>query len=79
MTLKTVMKSTNPILEIYRNCGMLLQSKSESIQKKVQEYLFIVKEAGASIGSNKSISKDIIDGLEMELMTTEQYIEHISE
>jgi len=77
-TMKVVMKTANPILEIYHNCGMLLRMKDERIQQKVQEYLLFVKKAGFQIASSGSVSDEVISGLNMELLPIQQYIELIS-
>jgi multimeric flavodoxin WrbA len=77
-TMKAVMKTANPILEIYRNCGMLLRIKDKRIQQKVQEYLLFVKKAGFQIASNGSVSDEVICGLNLELLPIQQYIEIIS-
>jgi hypothetical protein len=77
-TMKTVMQAANPILEIYRNCGMLLQSHDKNIQIKVKEYLHFVNRAGAAIGKNENITKEILEGLQMELLPVDKYLEYIS-
>ncbi|KLU58711.1 iron-sulfur flavoprotein [Peptococcaceae bacterium CEB3] len=73
-----VMKSANPILEIYRNNGMLLQMSRDDIQSKVQEYLSFVKQAGFQIASKTKLSDEVIPGLNSELLTVEEYIQVIS-
>lgn len=77
-TIKTVMAAANPVLEIYRNCGILLQSQNKEIIEKVEEYLVFVKKAGAAIASNIDIPNEVLDGLQMELLPTDKYIEYIS-
>jgi multimeric flavodoxin WrbA len=77
-TMREAMKTASPILEIYRNCGMLIQSKSDTARKKVNEYLAFVKQAGFEIGSTGKVSQKVIDGLNMELMPDSEYIKFIS-
>jgi hypothetical protein len=77
-TMKQVVKSGNPILEIYRNCGMLLRTKDEAIQKKVKTYLEFVKKAGFQIVENGKITSEVSTGLNMELLPVQKYIEYIS-
>jgi multimeric flavodoxin WrbA len=78
ITIKAVMAAANPILEIYRNCGMLMRSTDNEIKNTVEEYLQFVKQAGVAIGSNKKVSAEVFEGLQMELLSTEKYIEYIS-
>lgn len=73
-----VMKSSNPILEIYRNNGMLLRMNRADIQAKVQEYLSFVKQAGFQVASKIKLSDEVISGLNLELLTVEEYIKVIS-
>ncbi|AFM41509.1 NADPH-dependent FMN reductase [Desulfosporosinus acidiphilus SJ4] len=77
-TMHEVMKSANPILEIYRNNGMLLRMNRDDIQSKVQEYLSYVKQAGFQIASKTKLSDEVISGLNSELLTVEEYIKVIS-
>ncbi|MDR3332796.1 MAG: flavodoxin family protein [Synergistaceae bacterium] len=77
-TMRQVMKTANPILEIYRNCGMLLRMNDEAIKQKVQEYLSFVKKAGCQIASQSTVSADVMRGLNMELLPLDKYIEIIS-
>jgi multimeric flavodoxin WrbA len=77
-TMKEVMKSGNPILEIYRNCGMLLRMRDEHIQEKVRKYLGFVKQAGFQIALQNKLSDELISGLNMELLSVEEYIKVIS-
>jgi hypothetical protein len=77
-TMREVMKAAAPILEIYRNCGMLLQSKSDIVREKVNEYLAFVKQAGFEISGEGKVSLKVIDGLNMELMPDDEYIKFIS-
>lgn len=77
-TMKHVVKSGNPILEIYRNCGMILKSDDESIKEKVDTYLEFVKTAGYQLTKQGEITDDVSIGLNMELLSVEKYIEYIS-
>lgn len=77
-TLRQVVKSGNPILEIYRNCGMLLQTKEPVFKEKVNQYLEFVRQAGYQIARGERVSDDVVDGLKMELLPVEAYIEYIS-
>jgi multimeric flavodoxin WrbA len=76
-TMKEVMKSANPILEIYRNCGMALQTKDERIHEKVNEYLAAVKEAGFCTVGQVGYSDDLKERLNMELLPVNEYIKFI--
>ena len=76
-TMHEVMKSANPILEIYRNNGMLLRMNREDIKEKVHKYLSYVKQAGFQLASKMNLTDDVISGLNSELLTTEEYIKVI--
>lgn len=76
-TLHESVKPANPILEVYRNCGMLLKSENEEVQKKVAEYLVFVEQAGYEIVKDGKISEGTKAGLEMELMPMQDYLNYI--
>ncbi len=77
-TMKTVMKTMNPILEVYRNCGMLLRSKEPNVMKIVNKYLEVVSTAGYELASNLLVSEETKANLNMELMPIEKYLQYIS-
>lgn len=77
-TMHEVMKSSNPIIEIYRNNGMLLRMNRVDIQEKVKQYLLIVEQAGFQIASRIELSEEVASGLNSELLSTEEYIKVIS-
>lgn len=77
-TMHEVMKSSNPILEIYRNNGMLLRMNRADIQEKVKQYLLFVEQAGFQIASKIKLSEEVASGLNSELLSTEEYIKVIS-
>lgn len=70
-------KPANPILEIYRNCGMLLRSKEKEMQEKVAEYLAFVEQAGYEVVKDGKISEETKAGLAMEWMPPEEYLHYI--
>ncbi|GHV31564.1 flavodoxin family protein [Synergistales bacterium] len=72
--MKEVMKAANPILEIYRNCGMALRMNNEHIQRKVKSYLVFVEQAGAQIASGLSVTDAVLSGLNAELFPTDEYV-----
>lgn len=77
-TMHEVMKSSNPIIEIYRNNGMLLRMNRVDIQEKVKQYLLFVEQAGFEIASRIELSEEVASGLNSELLSTEEYIKVIS-
>ncbi|MBN1547471.1 MAG: flavodoxin family protein [Syntrophaceae bacterium] len=77
-TIRTVMSAANPILEIYRNCGMLLRSPGEGIIEKVEEYLAFIRRAGAALAIGAPLSDEVREGLEMELLPVNDYLAYIS-
>lgn len=76
--MKEVMKPAKPILEIYRNCGMLLKSENETIKEKVKQYLSIVQKCGYYIALNQTIPYEISKELNMEILSIQEYIKFIS-
>lgn len=76
--MQTVMKTFNPILEVYRNCGMLLKSKNSDVAKDVNMYLNIVSIAGYELATNMAVSEEMRENLNMELMSIENYVQFIS-
>lgn len=77
-TMHEVMKSSNPIIEVYRNNGMLLRMNRVDIQEKVKQYLLFVEQAGFQIASRIELSEEVASGLNSELLSTEEYIKVIS-
>lgn len=73
-TMKEVMKTAQPILEIYRNCGMVLKMKEEKISQKVSAYLDEVKKAGYYTAKKQSIPEEVLLGLSQELLPVDEYI-----
>jgi multimeric flavodoxin WrbA len=73
-TVKAVFKCCNPILEIYRNCGMALQSSDVQVKARVDAYLEDVKEAGCQIVRDGKVSDAIKTKLQMELVPTQDYL-----
>ena len=76
-TMRQVMRTAQPVLEIYRNCGMLLKSRDCEIQQTVNEYLSYVREAGRCVAKRQPVPGEVLQGLERELMPVEQYIKFI--
>ncbi|MDD3415299.1 MAG: flavodoxin family protein [Lachnospiraceae bacterium] len=76
-TLKTVMATCNPVLEIYRNCGKLLKSTESAIQEIVQSYLKIVEEAGYEMAATGAVSIATRKKLDMELMPVREYVKYL--
>lgn len=78
-TLRQVVKTGEPILEIYRNCGMLLKTQDPEVKKTVDAYLSVLKETGRQLTIKGSLDQTNIKALEMPLMTTEEYMAYISQ
>lgn len=75
--LKSVMASCNPVLEIYKNCGKLLKSKDDKIQKIVKEYLKVVEQAGYEMATSGDVSAITRENLNMELMSVQEYVSYL--
>ena len=76
--MKAVVKPANPILEIYRNCGMILKSQVPEIRSKIECYLEAVSQAGYEIAENMKVTDDTMSALNMELMPIQDYVTFIS-
>jgi multimeric flavodoxin WrbA len=76
-TMKVVVASCNPVLEIYRNCGKLLKSKDEKIKAIVNEYLQVVEQAGYEMAMQNYVSEETKSKLEMQLMSIPDYVKYI--
>lgn len=69
-TIKCVFASCNPILEIYRNCGMALKKDDE----RVKDYLKSVEQAGFEMAENKTVSDETKAKLSAEMIPEDEYI-----
>ncbi|MGI6029284.1 MAG: flavodoxin family protein [Candidatus Heteroscillospira sp.] len=76
-TLRAVMASCAPVLEIYRNCGKLLKSMDARVQVVVKEYLAAVEQAGYELASSGMVSGATCEKLAMELMPVQDYVEYL--
>jgi len=76
-TMKVVVASCKPALEIYRNCGKLLKSKDEKIKEIVNEYLQVVEQAGYEMATQNCVSEETKSKLEMQLMSIPDYVKYI--
>jgi multimeric flavodoxin WrbA len=76
-TMKVVVASCKPALEIYRNCGKLLKSKDEKIKEIVNEYLQVVEQAGYEMATQNYVSEETKSNLEMQLMSIPDYVKYI--
>lgn len=75
--MKAVFSCCNPSLEIYRNCGKLLKSKSSIAEKSVHTWLQSVEQAGKEMVLQETITNDTKIALDMPLMSIEEYISFI--
>jgi len=76
-TMKVVVASCNPVLEIYRNCGKLLKSQDEKIKATVNEYLQVVEQAGYEMATQNYVSEETKIKLEMQIMSIQDYVKYI--
>lgn len=72
-TMRRVFASCQPVLEIYRNCGMALKKDDP----RVQQYLETVATAGFEMASSGHVSSETSDALLAELMPQEDYVRMI--
>lgn len=70
-TIEKVFSSCNPVLEIYRNCGMALKKDDD----RVKNYLNLVTLAGIELVSNRAVSEETKKGLSKEMMPTTEYVQ----
>lgn len=76
-TLKCVMASCSPVLEIYRSCGKLLKSADKAIQPVVKKYLSVVEQAGYEMAADGEVSLMTREQLDMELTPVHEYIRYL--
>lgn len=73
-----VMRPANPVLEIYRNNGMLLRMERAEVKPVVQAYLDFVKEAGFLLASGQLPTEAVVEGLNAPMLSDEAYLRIIS-
>ena len=76
-TMKAVFSSCNPVLEIYRNCGKLFKSKDASIKQVINEYLEAVEQAGFEMATQRVVTTETKQKMEMPLMEIHDYIKYL--
>lgn len=73
--LQTYMAHQNPVLEIYRNCGGILEDcHDESIKKRINEFYEALREAGKEIVKKGQVSEDIIKSIHADLISDDEFI-----
>lgn len=77
-TMHEVMKTANPILELYRNNGMLLRMDHAEAKAAVKTYLGYVEEAGYQIARGEAVTEEVLAGLNSEMLSDEAYIRLIT-
>ena len=75
---RMTVKPAEPILEIYRNCGMALQTKDPSLKNRIADYLSFVHQAGYQMASHEEVIDEVRTGLNMPLMSDNEYLQYIS-
>ena len=75
--LKAVMERQGMVLEVYRNCGEILQGTEEDsgeLEERLLEYRTVLREAGYEMVSVGRISEETRCKLGMELLSDEEYM-----
>lgn len=72
-TIRQVFASCQPVLEIYRNCGMALKKQDD----RVQSYLEVVSAAGAALVQNGTVNQATSKALGAEMIPLEEYVQMI--
>lgn len=75
--MKKVFACCDPCLEIYRNCGKLLKSKTPAVSDTVGKYLKEVEQAGYEMAQDLCVSEETKNGLEMPLMSVTEYVKYL--
>lgn len=69
-----VFRSSNPILEIYRNSGHLLKMDRSDVKAKVDAYLKTVEKGGFELVKSGKVSIDVKNELDKDLVSAEEYV-----
>lgn len=77
-TIRAVFQSCNPVLEIYRNSGKILEKRDHPVYGKVvNEYLNQVEQAGFELVNNQQVSAETKAELDKDLLSTEEYVQFL--
>ncbi len=76
-TVRQVFAPCQPVVEIYRNCGMILRRQDEPLRSKVEAYLETVREAGFELVSTGAVSEELKGALDGELLSPLEYMKAI--
>lgn len=72
---KAYMAVQNPVLEVYRNCGGILEETHEdAINKRVVEFYDALREAGKEMVVNGRVSNTVIKKIHSELISDKEYM-----
>ncbi len=80
--LKAFWGMQQPVLEIYRNCGEVLQSPSgerPEIDGKISEFRNALRKAGRQIVESGKVSDETVEELHAELVSDEDYMKGANE
>lgn len=64
----------NPSLEIYRNCGKLLTTNNPIARDRVNQWLKVVEKSGYEMVKQRTVSADVAENLERQIMSVEEYV-----
>lgn len=75
--LKAIIGQQGFVLEVYRNCGEILQTPEEEdsqVNAKIHEFYDALKKAGREMVANGRVSKETIEQIHLEIISDEDYM-----
>jgi len=77
---KAYMAVQNPVLEVYRNCGGILENSYEdAINRRVTEFYNALREAGKEMVINGRVSEMVIKKIHSELISDKEYMTYANQ
>ena len=77
---KAYMASQNPVLEVYRNSGGVLEDwPNENVKKRINEFYDALREAGKEMVNGGQVSEDIIKSIHAELISDDEFMAGVNQ